>query len=239
MGLEFLRNYGAQRVQNYPGLPTMIGDMQAANDEDKQRINLDYEVARDQWQAQNTAGVAADTTAFTEGPWCPRCFIDGKDVGRTVAWLRSKEGYPVPVRLAEIGALAMQNENGCLRRDFHCVERVISMMADAFPWEDVEAFAMELQAAGFRLLICGAPPKDANPYDFEIMRQATYSRTMSEMIRLERVALNQCCNAPTVIDGRLETRAGAFAHHQDAVVGLIKLTRATFCIRRAGTRFMI
>src|SRR5205823_9895437 len=44
----------------------------------------------------------------------PTRFVDGKDAGQTVAWLRSPEGYPIPVRLAQIGAIVMRNEDGRL-----------------------------------------------------------------------------------------------------------------------------
>jgi DNA repair exonuclease SbcCD ATPase subunit len=57
----------------------------------------------------------------------PLRFIDGKDVGRTAAWLQTRRGHPIPVRVAEIGAVVIENQQGELCRTFDTVERVVSI----------------------------------------------------------------------------------------------------------------
>jgi hypothetical protein len=43
-------------------------------------------------------------------------------------------------------------EQGECRREHAVTKKVISMVADVFPWDEVEGFAAALQTAGARLL---------------------------------------------------------------------------------------
>ena len=61
------------------------------------------------------------------------------------------------------------------RREFVVVDKVVSMVADLFPWDEVESFAAELQQNGFRLLPAQAPGNRPS-YDFEKMRKAAQKR---------------------------------------------------------------
>src|SRR5690606_32038378 len=99
--------------------------------------DLSIEQAAAEWEPINVR------SATIPRPWGyrPLRFIDGKDVGRTVAWLQSRDGYPVPVRLSEIGAVVMRDVDGQLRREFSMVEKVVSLVVDLFPWDEIEAFA--------------------------------------------------------------------------------------------------
>ncbi len=219
MGLDFLRNHGARRMRNYEEQPFLLDDGLTQDDNPDETVGLDYEVPSDEWYPHDVE------TSVGSSDWSlhPTRFVDGKDVGRSVAWLQSREGYPVPVRLSEIGAVVLRDVNGSLRREFSKVERVVSLMVDFFHWDEVEGFAIALQEQGFRLLPCQKPdPKDFNLYDFERMRKTTQNRSIDEMTRLEKQALAQDSEMSTVIDGRLEPRAGAFDDEHHLVVGLVK-----------------
>lgn len=215
--IDFLRSNGAHRVREHIGPPTTFPDEESGQGEelDEEKVDLDCEVAPDKWKAIPVRSHAK----LGNWPYKPSHFIDGKDVGRTVAWLRNQKGYPVPVRLSQIGAVVMRNDNGVLRRDFASVERVVSLAADYFPWYEVENFAMALKERGFRMLIC-QPAK--NEFDFERMRKATANRSLDEMTRLEKQALVRTGDIPTLVDGRLEPRVGAFDQGSTPVIGMTK-----------------
>lgn len=217
MGLDFLQTNGARRIRAYPSLPFLLDDGRAMDDPDEEeRLMYDIECAADEWSPRNVN--QADVPRNWR--WRPKRFIDGKDVGRTVAWLQSADGYPVPVRLSEIGACVLCDDHGSLRREFSVVERVVCLMGDFFPWDEIESFARALALHDFRLLIASVPNGGA-AFDFEPMRVSTQSRSNDEMIRLERQALMRATNEPTIVDGRLEKRAGVFANDAP-VLGLIK-----------------
>ncbi len=217
MGLEFLCDNGGRRMRQYDEQPFLLGDGVTLKEQPDARLYHSFEVPADEWQPQDTGGVRGN------GAWTqrPTRFIDGKDVGSTVAWLQTRDGYPVPVRLSQIGTVVMRDEGGELRRVYHRVERVVSMMVDPFPWDEVESFAMALQAEGYRLLPCNEP-EGGMTFDFERMRKTTQNGSNEEMVRLERLALAQDSAIPTLVDGRLEPRAGSFDDERDPVVGLIK-----------------
>ncbi len=218
-GIDFLRNYGAQRVRAHVGLPMTFDEGYAGQDEEMEemRVNLSYEMPPQAWAARDIH------KSQRPGSWAyqPERFIDGKDVGQTVAWLRSPQGYPVPVRLSQIGAVVMRNENGLLRREFVIVEQVVSLAVDFFPWDEIEDFAIALNEEHFRLLIC-QPIRNGWSFDFERMRRATQNRSMDEMTRLEKQALVRFGDVPTLVDGRLKPRAGAIDQETTPVIGMIK-----------------
>ncbi len=203
MGLDFIRNNGGRRVRNYEVQPLLLDDglMQSEVPEDT-KIDLDREMPSDTWHTIDVSGAAVPG----DWPLRPRRFVDGKDLGRTVAWLQTREGYPVPVRLSEIGAVVMANNGGELRREFAVVERVVSLMVDPFPWDEIESFAIALHEQRFRLLPCREPLNGLS-YNFEEMRATTQYRTKDEMSRLERQGLARATHVPTLVDGRLEPHA--------------------------------
>lgn len=218
MGLDFLRNNGARRVHNYAEQPFLLTDSTPQSEElDTEKVKLEYEDLPQLWEAKNI-----DTTSVPKDwQYRPKCFVDGKDMGRTIAWLQSKQGHPVPVRLSQIGAVVMRNYDGTLVREFAKVEQVVSVAVDFFPWDEVESFAVALRRAGLRLLTC----QPSNTFDFERMRITTQNRSMDEMTRLERLALTQINDLPTVVDGLLGTRSPSFDPENSPVVGLIKTLR--------------
>jgi hypothetical protein len=228
-GYEFLKNNGAQRVRNYDPQPFLLDDGNQETESSDEQKELAYECSLDKWRALPIL----ECVPPKDWPWRPLRFIDGKDLGRTVAWLQTREGHPMPVRLAEVGAAAMANQNSQLRREYEAIERVVSLIVKPFPWDEIESFAIALQEQGFRLLPCLAEPS----YSFEQMRRATQNRTKEAMDVLEKQALAQESTLPTLVDGRLEPRMGAFDQHTDPVVGLIKTHYRTF-LHPAGLRLL-
>src|SRR2546423_11015472 len=108
MGLDFLFNNGARRVRNYDAQPFLLDDGLMMDDEPDESRDLDYETANGDWRPLDIE----ESDEVANWSLQPKRFIDGKDVGRTVAWLQSREGYPVPVRLSQIGAVVMRDVNG-------------------------------------------------------------------------------------------------------------------------------
>ena len=217
MGLEFLRNCGAHRTRDDTLRPLLLDNEVTSNEEPEEQKDMNYEKPSDEWRPIDVNGVGIPT----DWALCPKRFIDGKDLGRTVAWLQTEEGFPIPVRLSEIGAVVMGNYARNLRREWYIVERVVSMIVDPFPWDEIESFAAALQEEGFRLLPC-KKPQGRLTYDFQEMRKATQNRSLDEMMRLEKQALVRSCNIPVLVDGRLESRSGGFDEGNTAVVGMIK-----------------
>src|SRR5712692_1700073 len=217
MGLEFLRNNGAHRMRDDAQRPLLLDNDAERDEEPEEQNNLAYEQPAEDWRPIDVDDVAVSD----DWDLCPRRFIDGKDLGRTVAWLQTEEGYPIPVRLSEIGAVIIQNVDGRLRREWYTIERVVSMIIDPFPWYEIESFAIALQEEDLRLLPC-KKPQGRLTYDFQEMRKATQNRTLDEMMRLEKRALVHACHTPVLVDGRLESRYGGFDETHSPVVGMIK-----------------
>src|SRR6202035_4086997 len=154
MGLEFLRDYGAHRMRDDTMRPLLLGINDVPTDQETdEEANLNYEEDAEKWKPIDVQGVPIPT----DWPLCPRGFVDCKDLGRTVAWLQTMEGFPIPVRLSEIGAVVMCNGPDGIRREWCVVKRVVSMIVDPFPWDEIESFAFALQEQEFRLLPCHKP----------------------------------------------------------------------------------
>jgi len=133
MGLEFLRDHGAQRMRDDIMGPLLLdNDYEQSNVQETEQC-LEYELPTEKWRALPVNHVSIPA----EWSLGPQRFIDGKDLGRTVAWLQTEEWYPIPVRLSEIGAVIIQNVEGRLRREWYTVERVVSMIIDPFPWYEI------------------------------------------------------------------------------------------------------
>lgn len=219
MGLrDFMESYGGRRVDGYAHQPPLYGDSADENDSPDDPAGLDYEVPLEDWKA-----VDLDLpTSWRASDWDERPirFVDGKDVGETVIRLTAPGGYPVPIRLSQIGGVVIRILNGECRREFVVVDKVVSMVTKLFPWDEVESFAHELQENGFRLLPAKVP-KTGPSFDFEEMRKVAQNRSNDEMGVLEEGAIAQDPRIPTVIDGRLEQRMGGFKPDMP-VFGVIK-----------------
>ena len=215
MGLEFLKNYGGSRLGDYPPQP-ILNNMD--EDERAEKVNLEYETNGEPWIPKDLS--VPDTWRPRDWDERPVRFVDGKNVGQTIATLRAPGGYIVPIRLAQVGSVVMQVTDGQCCREFELVERVVSMIIDAFPWNEIESFASALQEKDFRLLPVN--PGGGLSYDFERLRKSTDNRTMDEMELLEEAAIAQSDDIPTVIDGRLEPRIGGFDPNNSPIFGVIK-----------------
>jgi hypothetical protein len=237
MGLEFVKAYGGHRLDQYEPQPPLYDapeDEEAGPTEGAPAVDLGYEVAPDDW-----AAIAPGLPPGWEpGGWPERPvrFVDGRDVGQTIAWIRSPEGYPIPIRLSEIGAVAVRVQDRECHREQYVSERVVSMVADVFPWDEVEGFASALQQHGLRLLLA-QKPSEGSPYDFEVMRKAAQNRSNDEMGVFEEVVLADAIEVPTVVDGRLEPRAGAIGSAGGPIYGLVKTHRQNYLHAR-GLRLL-
>ena len=173
--------------------------------EGDEAVGLDYEHDRADWRA---------ITPQVPFGWLPQNwperpvrFVDGKDVGDTVASIHAPGGYPAPVRLSQIGSIVTRVVDGHCRREFSLVERVVAMAADLFPWNEIEGISTALQEHGLRFLPAKYPGGQPT-YDFEPMRKAAQNRSNDEMGLLEEAALGQDLTVPSLVDGRLEPRSG-------------------------------
>lgn len=239
MGLDFIQSYGGCRLDQYDPQPPLLDeplDPEDAEEQEDDSIELGCEREPDAWEPIDLS---------VPNSWQPRNwsdrpvrFIDGKDVGETIAWLRSPQGYPIPIRLSQIGGISMRVIDGECRREFDVVERIVSMEIDVFPWEEIESFAIALQQHGFRLL--AARPRDGLSYDFERMRKAAQNKSNEEMTALERVALEQNCDESTIVDGRLEPRMRGAVSENFPAVGVIKTHWRNYLhVRGLQTKYQI
>jgi hypothetical protein len=218
--LDFIKNNGGRRAAVDLTLPIPLNYSSTKEEEAvEDEIDLGLEMAENQWQTISIANV----TGWRPSDWneSPVRFIDGKDEGQTVAWIYSPEGYPVPIRLAQIGSVVMILDDGEIRREYSTVERVVSMVVDPFSWEEIEGFAASLQEYGIRLLPAYPLDGDAT-FEFEKLRRAAQNRSKNEMGILEEAAIAQDDSIPTIVDGRLEPRSGGFDRAYSPVFGVVK-----------------
>jgi hypothetical protein len=222
MGWDFIRNYNGARMASYSPFEPPAAQ---SDDQPLERVNRDYEPGR----AWTRAIEPATPRAWQAKNWIfsPIRFIDGKDVGDTVAWVRDQAGHPAPFRLSTIGSTALRLVNGELRREYALVENVVTAVLNGFPTGEVESFARALQQENMRLLLAN-PPDNQLSYDFETMRKAAQNRSNDEMGTLEEAALAHGANLPTLVDGRLGPRQGGFSIQDSPVFGVIKTHNKTY-----------
>ena len=89
------------------------------------------------------------------------------------------------------------------------------------------AFGAALQAHGMRLANAELP-EGGPTWDLERMRKAAQNRSNDEMGVLEEMALAIAPQVPTIVDGRLEPRAGGFDPTCDPVFGVVKSHRKNY-----------
>ena len=225
--IAFLKNYGGRRIGRESNLLDPLFDDEERADEENTppRADLNIEIEAKNWQPIDPQ--LPKSWRVQDFASRPVRFIDGKDRGETVACLRGLEGYVVPIRLAEIGSVVMENRGGELRRGFVQVERVVAMDTSPFPWEEVEDFALKLLKNNLRLVI--ANKLDAvSSSDYEKIRRATNWRSAREMEMLEEFAVAQNNQLPTIVDGPLKRLEGSFDLENSPVFGVVKTYRQTF-----------
>ena len=162
---SFLRQYAATPVGATPTQPAVpAGD---EDDDTDASVDRTVEVTEDAW----TPKTVPETPA-TEGEY-PRRFIDGSQAGQPVLCVRSPQGWPIPLVLSEVGAVALRSTGRRFDREFVAVERVLSFVADPFPWAEVEAFAdaiLNKPELLLRVLPANRPAEAHSPFDYEVMR---------------------------------------------------------------------
>lgn len=224
---HFFREHDATPVGLSPSLPILTTDEDA--DEPLTVVDLTVEVnPAEKWKPQ----------AIPEQPVAgpgefPVRFIDGSQSGQPVLSLTVRgRGWPIPLFLAEVGAVALRLEDRRFVREFRMVERVLGFVADPFPWAEVEAFAAELMnKSEFRIRVLPANMPDLkkySPFDYEAMRNQARARVQEEMTNLERLALAVDRSVPTLVDGPLDRVMGEPEPSGPLVVGVPKIQAASY-----------
>lgn len=231
---SFFQQYGGRRLdEGDPPVPAW-GDTGGGASQPPE-VDIDVEEDGSRWAAKGT--LLHPNWRARDWAERPVRFVDGKDVGQTVACLNSPSGTIIPVRLSEVGSIVMSVRDGELRREFVAVERVVSMVASAFPWEEMESLAYQLSAHNFRLLAARPPGGELSDV-IEDMRKAAQNRSLDEMEVLEELAVAQDPETPTVVDGRLERRSGGLnPEHHSPVFGVIKTHRKVY-LHSQGMRLL-
>jgi hypothetical protein len=161
----------------------------------------------------------------------PRRFIDGSHTDQPVLCVKAPQGWPIPLLLGEVGAVALRAVGRRFEREFATVERVLSFIPDPFPWAEVEAFAAGLlNKPEFQLRVLPAkfPDEVHSPFDYEVMRKQARARIHLEMRTLERLALAADRSVPTLVDGPLNRVTGAPNPASPLVVGVAKSHAANY-----------
>lgn len=216
---RFFRTYGASLVGDTPPQPTLPGlvDQDEAAPE---TIVLDIEAPAEKWAARVIGEAPAKNGEY------PIRFIDGSLAALPALCLRAPEGWPIPLLIAECGAVALRLEGRSFLREFVSVDRVVSFVTDPFSWAEVEAFATAVvnnSRLAARLVPANLPPTDRSPFDYEVMRAQAYHRCEQEMLNAERLALAAAPDVPTLVDGKLAGRIGTrVAEKRPLLVGLVK-----------------
>lgn len=214
---QFLRSHRAVTVGASPARPEALGEKDAG--EAAPNYSFDAERHPEEWAPIAVGGATAGSDEH------PVRFIDGSHHGQPVACLRSPQGHPVPMLLAQVGAVALKLDGRTFLRDHFDIQLVLGFVADPFPPEDVKEFEaafadhprMPLRVLHARMA------KDKSPFDYEVMRAQAYIRCQHEMLKLEIEALRTHSELPTLVDGQLGGRIGEKeADALPLLVGLVK-----------------
>lgn len=216
MGLDFIQQHGGHRLTIDTTLPVPQNYSIDPESDLQEEIDLNLEISSSQWHEIDCIQVS--NWRPSEWKESPIRFIDGKDVGQTVAWVRSPDEYPVPIRLAQIGSIVMNLIDGEFRRESLFVKKVASMVVTSFSEDEIASFSHELMSKGISLL--SARPEAA--FEFEKLRRAAQNRTKDEMIALEEKSILENHSTPTIVDGRLEAHSSGFDKDKSPVFGVIK-----------------
>ncbi len=219
---SFFRKHAATAVGPTPVQPNVTpGD----DGDEPDAIERGCEMPEAEWQA-----VVVSEAPAREGEF-PVRFIDGSQAGQPVVCVRTAEGWPIPLLISEVGAVALRGVGRRFEREFVAVERVLSFVADPFPWEEVEAFAaalVNIPELKLRVLPANLPKEKYSPFDYEIMRTQARARAQQEMTTLERLALSVDRTAPTLVDGPLNRVMGSPDPFGPLVIGVAKTQSADY-----------
>ena len=217
---QFFRTYRASEVGDTPAQPVLPGLADGEPSEGAETVELNVELPSNEWAPRVVGEAPAKPGEY------PVRFIDGSLTALPVLCLRSPLGWPIPLLISEVGAVSLRLTGRSFIREFVLVERVLSFVADPFPWAEVEAFAAAVlndPELTTRFLPANRPPADSNPFDYEVMRSQAYHRCEQEMLNAERIALAADPTAPTLVDGKLAGRIGGIAARaRPLLVGVVK-----------------
>lgn len=219
---DFLRMYSAAPVGQTPVQPNIAAD---EDKPEKEAIDRTIEMKEPEWEPVTVSEQPAKPDEF------PVRFIDGSHSGQPVFSVRSPQGWPIAMMLSEVGAVSLMSKGRGFEREFIALDRVLSFVADPFPWQQVESFALDLlnrPELKLRLLPANRPREKHSPFDYEIMRQQARSRAVNEMATLERLALAVGSPRPTLVDGPLNRVMGAPDADGPLVVGVAKTQTADY-----------
>jgi hypothetical protein len=223
MSVAFLEKFRARRVGGQFA-PDLFSPQVVEEDEELSSatiIKRDYEFEEPNWETLDIA-----PTCSLDWEWRPRRFIDGRDMGRVIAWLEDPEGYPIPLRLSQVGAAALRaipEPNGQFRLTVERREvmQIVTLAADPFSWRDIEAFAAVLQARGYRMVIVDHPKAIEDRCDFSGLATSARVHTMRTMSALETQMLAATAGIPTIVDGMLDQKIRQ-RQQREPLAGVIK-----------------
>src|SRR5262245_14144719 len=114
---RFFRDFSAEPVGPTPPQPlvheSVDGEPAAEN------IDLNVEVPAAAWAARVVGEAPARPGEY------PVRFIDGSIYSQPVLCLRSPAGWPIPILVAEVGAVALRLDGRQFTRTFALVERLL------------------------------------------------------------------------------------------------------------------
>ena len=229
---DFLQTYSAAPVGPTPVQPNILPDGEKPEEE---TIDRNVELKEAEWKPITVSEQPAKTDEI------PRRFVDGSHSGQPVLCIRSPQGWPIAMVLSEVGAVAMRSECRRFEREFVAVERVLSFVADPFPWQEVENFALDLlnrSELNLRLLPANRPKDAHSPFDYEVMRLQARTRAINEMATLERLALSVGEPTPTLVDGPLHRIMGVPEAAAPLIVGVAKTQSADY-LHEQGWRTLL
>lgn len=227
------------RMPNIPVLP-IDSDVEEEGEENVNRIFRDVEIVEQKWEPLIVMEAPAKAGEF------PIRFIDGSQRHQTVLWLRSPVGSLIPLLVAEVGAVSLRLEGRRFNREAVEIERIVSFVADPFPWEEIENLSLALSrkvasnpdnvegnpnALGefpMRLTLANQPMEEYHPFDYEIMRKQAVRRINQEMMTWERLLLLRNTTLPTLVDGPLHRVMGEPPADGPLIVGVAKIPAANY-----------
>lgn len=219
---RFFRVYQATAVGATPPQPELptAEEGEEVGDGLFEPLKLEVEMPAEAWKAKVVSERPARPGEY------PLRFIDGCHSALPVLCLTAPAGWPIPLLLSELGAVALRLQGRLFQREFFRVERTLCFVADAFPWAEVEAFAAAIAndpELAARVVSANRPRPEKNPFDYEVMRSQAYNRAQQEMLNAERLALAADVATPTLVDGKLAGRIGEKAAEKRALlIGVVK-----------------
>src|SRR5438876_75797 len=109
---RFFRAYAAARVGDTPPQPFLPIATDEETSEGVDPADFDVEMPGDKWTARIVGEAPAKLGEH------PERFIDGSLLAQPVLCLRAPEGWPIPVLVSELGAVALASHGRCLVREF-------------------------------------------------------------------------------------------------------------------------